>query len=67
MVSETENMPLPEYVAEIVSVPAGAAEEPQEPLPPDSVAVQSVVDPVVNVTEPLGVGTPEAFVVTVAE
>jgi hypothetical protein len=64
---DPENTLFPEYVPEIVSGPAGAAEEPHEPLPPDSVAVQSVVDPAVNVTEPPGVGTPGAFVVTVAE
>ena len=39
----------------------------QEPPPFDSVAVQSVVDPVVNVTDPVGVGNPVALVVTFAE
>jgi hypothetical protein len=57
----------PAYAPEIVSVPAGAAEELQEPLPFDRVAAQSGVVPVENVTEPLGVGTPVAFVDTVAE
>lgn len=57
----------PEYAPEIVSVPAGAAEELQEPLPFDRVATQSGVDPVVKVTVPVGVGTPVALVVTVAE
>ena len=57
----------PEYVPEIVSVPTGAAEELQEPLPLDNVAVHSGVDPVENVTDPLGVGNPVAVVVTVAE
>jgi hypothetical protein len=64
---EPENTLLPEYAPEIVSVPIGAAEELQEPLPLDNVAVQSVVDPVENVTDPLGVGMPVMFVVTVAE
>jgi hypothetical protein len=50
-----------------VSVPTGAAEELQEPLPLDSVAVQSGVDPVENVTDPLGVGNPVTVDVTVAE
>jgi hypothetical protein len=49
-----------------VSVPVGAAEEGQEPVPPDKVAVQSDVDPAENVTVPVGVGCPVAFVVTVA-
>ena len=57
----------PEYEPEIVSVPTGAAEELHVPLPPDSVAVHNGVDPAVNVTEPVGVGTPVALVVTVAE
>jgi hypothetical protein len=64
---EPENTLLPEYAPEIVSVPIGAAEELQEPLPLDNVAVQSVVDPVENVTDPLGVGMPVMFVVTIAE
>jgi hypothetical protein len=51
----------------IVSVPTGAAEILHEPLPPDNVAVQSGVDPVENVTDPLGAGKPVTFVVTVAE
>jgi hypothetical protein len=57
----------PEYVPEMVSVPTGAEEELQEPLPFDNVAVQSDVDPVVNVTDPVGVGNPVVLVVTVAE
>jgi len=64
---DPENTLSPEYVPEIVSVPIGAAEELQEPLPLDNVAVQSVVDPVENVTDPVGVGMPATFVVTVAE
>jgi hypothetical protein len=55
----------PEYVPEIESVPIGAAVELQEPLPFDNVAVQSGVDPVENVTDPLGV--PVAVDVTFAE
>jgi hypothetical protein len=51
----------------MVSVPTGAAEELHEPLPLDKVAVQSDVAPVVNVTDPVGVGKPETVVVTVAE
>lgn len=57
----------PEYAPEIVSVPSGAALELHVPLPFDNVAVQSVVAPVVNVTDPVGPGTPVALVVTVAE
>jgi hypothetical protein len=62
---EPENTLLPEYAPEIVSVPTGAAEELQEPLPLDNVAVQSGVDPVENVTDPVGV--PVAVDVTFAE
>jgi hypothetical protein len=51
----------------IVSVPTGATEELHVALPLDSVAVHSVVVPVVNVTEPVGVGCPLTLVVTVAE
>ena len=51
----------------IGSVPAGAAGELHVPLPFDSVAVQSGVDPVLNVTDPVGVGNPVTLVVTVAE
>jgi hypothetical protein len=51
----------------IVPVPTGAPEELHEALPPDKGAVQSGVDPVENVNEPLGVGTPVAVVETVAE
>jgi hypothetical protein len=57
----------PEYAPEIESVPPGAAEALQEPLPLDNVAVQSDVDPDVKMTDPLGVGSPVAFVVTVVE
>jgi hypothetical protein len=64
---EPENTMSPEYVPVIVSLPAGAAEELQEPLPPDNVAVQSGVDPAENVTDPVGVGCPVTVVVTVAE
>jgi hypothetical protein len=62
---EPANTPSPEYDPEIVSVPTVAAEELHVPLPLDSVAVHNVVDPVVNVTEPVGV--PAVSVVTVAE
>jgi uncharacterized protein YaaQ len=62
---DPENTVSPEYVPEIVSVPTGAAEELQEPLPLDSVATQSGVDPVEKVTDPLGV--PVTVDVTVAE
>ena len=63
---ELPNTASPEYIPEIVSVPTGAAAELQEPIPPDSGAVHSVVDPVENVTEPVGVG-PAPTGVTVAE
>jgi hypothetical protein len=62
---EPANTLSPEYVPEIVSVPIGAAEELHEPLPFDNVAVQSGVEPVENVTDPLGV--PVAVDVTFAE
>jgi hypothetical protein len=62
---DPENTVSLEYVPEIVSVPTGAAEELQEPLPLDNVAVQSGVDPVEKVTDPLGV--PVTVDVTVAE
>jgi hypothetical protein len=61
------NTPSPEYDPEIGSVPTGPAEDVHIPLPFDSVAVHSGVEPVVNVTDPVGVGTPVALVVTVAE
>jgi hypothetical protein len=63
--AELRNRMVPAYAAEIVSEPNGAAEEEQEPLPFDKVAVQSDVVPVVNVTEPFGMAP--TFVVTVAE
>jgi hypothetical protein len=63
---EPANALSPEYNPETVSVPTGAAEELHHPLPSESVAVHSGVDPVVNVTEPVGVGTPVSLVVTVA-
>jgi hypothetical protein len=50
-----------------MSVPTGAAEELHVMAPFDNGAVQSGVDPVENVTDPVGVGTPGALVVTVAE
>jgi hypothetical protein len=56
----------PEYVAKTVSVPMGAADELQEPLPLDSVAVHSDVEPVENVTDPVGVIMPPVAA-TVAE
>jgi hypothetical protein len=64
---EPENTASPAYVPVMVSLPAGAAEEGHEPLPPDKVATHSTVDPDLNVTDPVGVGTPVAPVVTVAE
>jgi hypothetical protein len=65
---EPKNSVSPEYVPEIVSVPIGAAEELQEPVPAlDNVAVQSDVNPVENVTDPLGMGSPVTVDVTVAE
>jgi hypothetical protein len=62
-----ENTVLPSYVAVIVSVPTGAAEELHVTAPLDNGAVQSGIDPAENVTDPVGVGTPVALVVTVAE
>jgi hypothetical protein len=67
---EPANTESPEYVAEIVSVPTGAAEEGHEAVPVvfDTVAVQSDVEPVENATDPVGVvDNPVTFVVTVAE
>jgi hypothetical protein len=64
---EPTNTLSPEYAPVIWSVPTGAAEELHVPLPFDSVAVHSGVDPVWNVTDPVGVGTPVALLVTVAE
>jgi hypothetical protein len=49
-----------------VSVPTGAEAELHDPLPFDRVAVQSGVNPVEKVTEPLG-ENPVTFVITVAE
>ncbi len=67
---EPTNTESPVYVAEIVSVPTGASEEVQEPEAPvpalDNCAVQSV-DPVENVTDPVGLDNPVTLVVTVAE
>jgi hypothetical protein len=59
---EADNPAPPEYVPKIRSVPSGAAVALHEPLPLDNVAVHSDVDPVENVTDPLGVPP-----VTVAE
>jgi hypothetical protein len=65
---EPKNMVSPEYVPVMVSVPIGAVEELQEPVPAlDNVAVQSDVNPVENVTDPLGMGSPVTVDVTVAE
>jgi hypothetical protein len=64
---EPEKSVSPEYVPEIGSLPTGAAVELHEPVPFVNVAVHSGVGPVVNATDPVGVGTPEALVVTVAE
>ena len=52
---EADSPLLPPYVPKTRSLPSGAAEELQEPLPLDNVAVQSAVEPVENVTEPPGV------------
>jgi hypothetical protein len=57
---------LPAYAPEIASLPAGAAEELHDPLPLNNVAVQSDVDPVENVTDPLR-ENPVIVGVTVAE
>ena len=65
--AEPTNTVSPEYVPVIVSFPTGAAAEGHEAVPPDSVAIQSDVDPVVNVTVPVGVGNPVPLEVTVAE
>jgi hypothetical protein len=63
---EPANVESPEYVPVIVSVPTGAAAELHDPVPLDNAGiVHSVVDPVVNVTEPVGVPAPTG--VTVAE
>ena len=56
----------PEYDPEIVSLPTGAVVALHEPLPLDNVAVQSDLNPAVNVTDPVGVGNPVVLVVTVA-
>jgi hypothetical protein len=64
---EADNPRAPEYVAKTVSVPAGAADDVQEPAPLDSVAVHSDVEPVENVTDPVGVGNPPVVVETDAE
>ena len=58
---------LPEYAPDDRVAADRAAEELHVPLPFDNVAVHSGVDPVEKVTEPVGVGTPGALVVTVAE
>lgn len=50
-----------------MSDPRGAAAELHEPLPFDNVAVQSGVEPVERVTNPLGFDSPETVVVTEAE
>jgi hypothetical protein len=63
--AELKNTVVPAYAPEMVSVPNGAAEELQEPLPFDKGAVQIEVVPVVKVTEPFGMAP--TFVVTVAE
>lgn len=49
-----------------MSVPTGAAEELHDPLPLDRIAVQSGVNPVEKVTDPLE-GNPVTFVITIAE
>jgi len=46
-------------VAVTVSLPTGVLEVEHDPDPDDSVAVHSVVEPVLNVTEPVGVPLPE--------
>jgi hypothetical protein len=51
-----------------VSLPTGAAVEGHEAVALlDNVAVQSWVAPLVKVTDPVGVGNPVPFDVTVAE
>ena len=51
-----------------MSVPTGAVVALHEPMPLDNGGVvHSGVDPAVNVTVPVGVGSPETLVVTVAE
>ena len=65
--SDAAKLVSPEYAPEIGSVPTGAADEVHVPLPFDNVAMHSGVDPVVNVTVPVGVGNPATFVVTFAE
>jgi hypothetical protein len=64
---EAVKLVLPEYAPEIGSEPIGAAEEVHVPLPFDSVAVHSGVDPVVKVTDPVGAGNPVTAVVTDVE
>jgi hypothetical protein len=64
---DAEKLLSPEYAPETVSLPPGAAIEVHEPWPPDKVAVQSAVDPVVNVTDPVGVGSPATVDDTVVE
>ena len=54
---ESVNTASPEYAPEIVSLPTGAAVELHDPVPSlANVATQSCVDPVENVTDPVGVG-----------
>jgi hypothetical protein len=65
---DVEKLPSPEYAPVIVSVPLGALVAEQEAEPPLSVAVQRVVDPIVNRTLPDGVPVdPVVASVTVAE
>jgi hypothetical protein len=59
---EADDPAPPEYVPKMRSVPSGAVAALQEAVPIDTVAIHSGVDPVENVTDPVGVPP-----VTVAE
>ena len=59
-------LPLPLYVAVIVSDPVGSFVVLYEAVPPVSATLASVVAPSMNVTEPVGVPLPGAFAATVA-
>jgi hypothetical protein len=64
---DPENTLSPEYVPVIVTLPSGVSAELHDPVPFDSVAVHSGVEPAVNATAPVGVGIPATDVVTDAE
>ena len=59
-------LPLPLYVAVIVSRPVASLAVVYEAAPLLNVTVPSVVEPFMNVTEPVGVPLPGAFATTVA-